>query len=175
MDASREVNALKPNEIGINKIISLLEQEEKEIQQKKYLVKILSLINTIEQMVQEGDFIKYNIQSIVVGQEFSSKLTKYLMYYKLKDGDGKELKTTLSSKHGEVVQKLKPEVDRIWRLNLTDVGSIYEDAIEIELKPGIKDNLIKALLSDELQASLSYSELQSDVSINETTQKRMKI
>jgi hypothetical protein len=175
MDASRELKALNSNELSISQILNVLNNEAEEIDMKKYLVKILNLVNKIEEMIAEGDFKRHNIHSICIRQEYSKTNIGYLLQYRLRNNEGSELKTTLSSKQGEIVKKLKPEFDRLWKIKLGNVGSIYDEELELVLKPGIKDNLLKGLLSEELQASLAYSELQSDMPVNDTPNKRMKL
>jgi mRNA-degrading endonuclease RelE of RelBE toxin-antitoxin system len=175
MDASREIKALNSKEMDIDRIIGLLTEEENTISRKKYLIKVLSLVNKIEEMINEGDFKHHNIHSICVSQEFSKKNVGYLLKYEIKDKEGKELQRTLSSKNCEVIKKLQPEFDRIWKLKLSDVGLIYDEPVELILKPGIKNELLKALLSEEIQNSFAYSELQSEIPLNEPSQKKIKL
>jgi predicted house-cleaning noncanonical NTP pyrophosphatase (MazG superfamily) len=175
MDASRELKALNSNEMTVEQILNKLQNEAEEIAQKKYLVKVLKLLNTIEKMIVDGDFEKHNVYSLCINQEYSKTNIGYLLKYRLKNSDGKELKNTLSSKQGEIVGKLKPDFDRIWKIQLSNVGSIYDEELEIVLKPGVKNELLKGLLSEELQKSLTYSELQADIPLNDTQNKRMKL
>ena len=175
MDASRELKALNSKEMNLSQILNILNNEADEIDKKKYLVKILNLINTIEKMVDDGDFEKYKVHALSIRQEYSKNSMGYLFQYRLMTIDGKELKNTLSSRQGELVKKLKPEFDRVWKLKLENIGSIYDEELQIVLKPNIKADLIKGLLSEELQNVLAYSELQVDIPVNETPSKRMKL
>lgn len=175
MDASRELKALKSNEMSVSKILDILNTEADEIDKKKYLVKILNLVNTIEKMIDDGDFEKHNVHAMSIRQEYFKTKIGYLLQYRLKNINGKELKITLSSRQGELVKKLNPEIDRVWKLKLDNLGSIYDEEMEFVLQPGIRGELLKGLLSEELQSSLTFSELQIDMPINENLNKRMKL
>jgi hypothetical protein len=174
MDASKEIKALNSKEMTTDRIIGILNAEEEEISKKKYLIKVLSLINKIEEMIADGDCANNNIHSICLSYEYKSNIG-HLLKYQIKDKEGTELNSILSSKNYEVFKKIQLEFNRIVKLKLSDVGLIYDEAIELILKPGIKHELIKALLSEEIQNSLAYSELQSEITINESSQKRMKL
>lgn len=166
MDATNEIKAILQKNTDVKTVVNDLDNQAKEIGQKKHLVKVVNLAHTIEKLVIEGAFKKNNVYYMIIDKEWDKSAFK--LVFKLKNERGYEIGNNLSD-NGQLTSKLKNLyvlLDKYEEQYVND-ALIYQRVPEsMELKPGIQKKILNLLLNPELLNALNYAELSMELDTN---------
>lgn len=177
MDITKELEKLSINE-DINETFNSIDNEyrslvrqQTELLKKAHLLKVISLVNKIENYIEQDIFSKKNIQFIRCESYYNGQ------------GNG-EFEIDLLNKEKIDITKIYPqeyqlinrEISKVakFNVNFTDKNLISAKHT-IELKPGCGEKLRDLLLSDELKKVLEYNKMQLDLAPKDEDVKRLKI
>ncbi len=172
METTQILNTLNNGSENTDELLKILEEEKIKIAKNIHLIKFTSLRNKLEESINNGLLDKANIKILHLWTETFHKEKGDYLCYAFKDVNER---TIDKNDHKEIFDIFDKEFNRFKNLNTKLLGLVHEYNLNIILNQSFNDNLTKSLLSKDLQTNLMYSELQSEISTNNSNNQKLKI
>lgn len=174
MDFAKEIAEIKARTGNSYTIVNTLEEQKNEIDKKIYMVNVVSVACEIQDMINNGEFSKFNVDKLSL---FYGNDLDYgnVLRYKLLDNN-KEIKKT-SAHIDDLTEKLNEILDGVSGFEIEHVSSQLkdDDSVYLNLNMTFEDKFIQLMLSKELYTILEHAELQNTLTTNEVAAKKPKM
>jgi hypothetical protein len=176
MDLTKEFDDIQKGKRNPQKILDVLFVEHQELMKKMHIFKSLLISEGIKEMIEANSFHKDDIFAI---QIFRYQDDNYSESIKFRVYDLKDKPIEYGGYYGErnnTIGKLLDLFSQIEDFETDNISSDLKSGYHyIELSQGSHEEILKLLLSEELQTMVDYNKMQLDLSCNGTTPKKLKV
>ncbi len=162
MDISKELELIEKKQVMHDSIIEEMMQKQLEIIKKIHLIKTLSVVDVIENMLRLNIFQEYNIDNIKIEFEYNYSNENPEIKYYLYNYGGEEIDNFNSSSNPIVpVEMLNSAFEKFGGFRMDNVSKEFrtQGVSWLIVEEGMGQKILNLLLSDELKISLQYSKL----------------
>jgi hypothetical protein len=170
MDIVKEFKNVSLNKTDFNTIMHIMEQEKEEMHKKLHLIRVLALLDSIDEKIRIGYFKEKNVSSLHISKGVYG-IVSHAFYGKGGDyADDQELDGL-----GTIFKNINEFKTRYVNKSL-DPNSNENNGYKIKLNKNCREKLLDALLSEELKKILEYSQLYSEMNnINANQLRKPKV
>lgn len=146
--------------------IDYIEEQQKILDKKSHIFKVVRLANAIEDLENNGIFNSHNIEFINLMHKYNSPSGNFVRF--VFDNSTEEIPFIINGKYSEPYLKIRNYFDA---LDGFSDENIQEDDFEvsINLKGNITEQIFNVLLSQELRTVVGYSKMQLELKgVNDT-------
>jgi hypothetical protein len=170
MDLINELELM--NTKGIDGAINQVKEQKDLWDKKLHVLNALNLINALEELAKENFFEKHGIAQMRLYTiiHYSGTSIKFGMF----DDNSKQLQITDEEANTIIYEQLERLFCEFDGFNSHNIKGDFD--IFLNAKGNIRKNILDNILSEELQKTLKYSEMQMDIpQKEESINKRPKI
>lgn len=166
------INELKKLSLEDSNTKQILKNMNDEMEKKLHILRVFEFAHAIDSLAKDKKYQKYLKIIKVFNNTYQSRP---LMMIFLDHHDNDVLRYSINVMQ-ELVE-LKPLIENIVKskIEYTNCDIPVGKFISIDFKKGMKDEILKYFLSDELKTILDYSQMQIDLDEKSNTQKKLKI
>lgn len=176
MDIIKELEQISNSKDYGNDTIHKAIQESIELEKKIQMLRVISLVDKIEDIVATDLFTKDGIEFLQLTSEYDHDLQNHRAEFHLIDKDGGIAAGYYDFEDSEQARALYNIFEDLGLFDF-DLANpkLKLETSDFELKPGIKEELLGLLLNTELKNIYDYSKMQLEIPYNDGTNKKMKM
>lgn len=162
MDIIQEIRSVNSRNDKFLSIMKNMEQEKEEMNKKIHLIRVLGLVESIEEKIKNGCFKKKNVASLELAYGVYGIISHAFYEFGGEYADDQEIDGL-----GTIFRNINEFKTRYANKSF-ESGKRYK----IRLNKNAKEKLLDALLSDELKKTLEYSQMYSEMELSNTNQNK---
>jgi hypothetical protein len=170
------------NDFGADVIKHAIMQQD-ELTKKIQILKVVAFADKIENVVSTDLFSKDGIEVMRVNSDYDDQQNRHIVEFHLFDQDGEIVANYydhIGHEQGEVLYSI---FETLYGFDIElATTKLQLNIINLELKPGIKEEILKFFLNENLKQiydytkkEIEYSKMNSELPVNDTNFKRLKI
>jgi hypothetical protein len=178
MDMKKELAALNISDNFGADIIKQVILQEQELAKKFHILKVTSFANQIEAIVNTDLFIKDDIKFLeIIYEADDHNGATDILIFELIDKDGETVAGYYDAEDNRQAKIVHDIFEELHGTNLNLINpKLKKSDIRLELKPGIKENIMDALLNKNLKTIYDYNNIENIIEdSNKNTSKKLKI
>lgn len=174
MEAIKGFTDYQNNVKSMDSIIEELENEKQKIDNQIHIFKVLEVASKIQNLINDEIIGKHDISKITLCYGYDYDYGHEVLY-DFQDSEGaNEFKKYLPSKIRELIDDNFRILNGFKQKQINDTFSRRENTI-IDIKENFREKFIDLMLSSELRAMLSYSQMQNDLPTNSVKKNKVKV
>lgn len=182
MDIVKELKEFKSDKNCLDKLIDDIAMQQNELAKKSHLLKAIGVSSLIEDAVSEDFFKNAEVKNIQIclGHQYDDSTGdyEYRLIFALVDSNNVVIPRGKLPANSEQLQRFFHAIFyAIKDLSIDSYSEKLKDNSKhtLELKPGIKEEVLDLFLCEELKKTYEYSHMQLNLHDNELQNRRFKI
>jgi hypothetical protein len=144
--------------------LSYIEEQQNLWNKKSHIFKVISLINRLEQVKNDGLFDEHEIEFIEILHKYNSPNGNFIKF-NFFNADKEEVASLNHGVYNEVYNKLVSYFDALDGFNEEYIGK-RDFELNVNLNKNIKEQILSVLLSQELKTVVEFSQMQIELEHN---------
>jgi hypothetical protein len=174
MNIAKEIAEIRARKGNSNTVVDNLQEQKIEIDKQIRLVCTVAVACSIQDMINTGEFSKFNISKIQFYHNHDSDYGNVIKYL-FKDENNNNIKKSSNGIY-EITDQLDEKFDEVSGFELDQISEVFkDDAVVLDLDKSFEEKFINLMLPKELLSILEHGELQNNMPTNEVVSKKPKM